>query len=344
MRFHLDYALHREDLRELGDGFAMRRAWAGINGKLYSDWNYQFLFSLGESGQVSPIALYLRYTGWNIGHVTIGHMKQPYGLEWLMSSNNLPMIERALPISTLSNAFNLGLTFSIHRDMWSLSLTGFGPGAGAATRTSDGDEGLGIGGRFTTTPVRTDNSLIHFGIAAHREGPADKTSRTIHFSTRPESSPSTIRLVETDQITEVNHINRLGFETTLLRGPLSLQTEWMYTGAERGSDLADVDFSGWYVTGSYFLTGESRSYRNGVFGGIAPKGIYGAFELTARYSTINLNDGTITGGEQSNVTIGFNWYANNRVRFMFNYINVTSEREGISDNPHIFLARTQMAI
>ena len=81
---------------------------------------------------------------------------------------------------------------------------------------------------------------------------------------------------------------------------------------------------------SYFLTGESRPYNRiyRYFGRLKPKTSYfsggrGAWELTARYSSVELNDiGTgILGGEAESTTLGVNWYMDSRTRLMLNWIN-----------------------
>lgn len=117
-------------------------------------------------------------------------------------------------------------------------------------------------------------------------------------------------------------------------------------------------FSAWYVQGSWIITGESKTYNpgNGTFVLPRPahpfslsKGDWGAWEIAARYSDTNLNDnaddptsiitgwtaaGTKTyslvnavrGGEQKNVTLGINWYPNNAIHFMLDYMWIDVNR------------------
>ena len=56
------------------------------------------------------------------------------------------------------------------------------------------------------------------------------------------------------------------------------------------------------------LTGETRGYKNGIFGTVKPArpvgdGGWGAVQATLRYDYLDLNDRTITGGTQ-NALIG----------------------------------------
>ena len=103
------------------------------------------------------------------------------------------------------------------------------------------------------------------------------------------------------------------------------------------------------------LTGEKRSYSSsrGAFGTVRPakpldfdEGGWGAFELVARYSTVDLDDRNINGGEQDIITAGLNWYMNNNFRLMFNYQYVDVDRRNaggvaIGQNYHAVSMRAQ---
>ena len=340
-RVHVDFAAHDEDNSNLGDGFRARRARIGLSGKVDDDWSFQIEYDFAENGS-SANDVYLRYTGLENGNITIGHFKVPFGLEELTSSNNITLIERSLPTTTFAQSRRMGVGYSTSGDKWTAAVMGFGQSQGSGVRSTTGDEGLGIGGRVTFTPVNSDNNLMHLGIAASTESPADKDVSTVRFRTRPESRPTNVRLIDTGNISDASSIDQVGLEAAWKSGPFSVQSEWISASVSR-SGQPSVDFDGWYVSGSWVLTGESRGYRGGVFRGISPQNPGGAWELTARYSSVDLDDGPVAGGDEQNLILGVNWYANNRVRFMLNYINVSSERQGVSDDPNILLARAQVA-
>lgn len=341
-RVHVDYAIHDEDSSALGDGFRARRARMGLSGKIDDDWSFKIEYDFAESGS-SAKDVYLRYTGLEAGNITVGHFKVPFGLEELTSSNSITLIERSLPTGAFARSRRMGVGYSTGGDNWSFGAMGFGQGQGSGVRSSTADEGLGIGGRLTFTPVQSDRNLFHLGVAASTESAADTDVDQARFRSRPESRPTNVRLVDTGTIEEVSRIGILGLEAAWQSGPLSAQSEWMRTSVSRKAGAPGVDFDGWYVSGSWVLTGESRGYRGGVFRGVTPESPGGAWELTARYSSLDLDDGPVAGGEEQNWTVGVNWYANSKVRFMANYIDVESERRGVADNPGIFLMRAQVS-
>ena len=70
-------------------------------------------------------------------------------------------------------------------------------------------------------------------------------------------------------------------------------------------------FNGFYVTGSYVLTGESRPYDRKVAYArrIIPKSRWGALEVVGRYSHVDLDDKLVKGGTLNKLYFGMNWWA-----------------------------------
>jgi phosphate-selective porin OprO/OprP len=161
---------------------------------------------------------------------------------------------------------------------------------------------------------------------------------------------NTSRLVDTGPITGGSN-SVIGTELWYNLGPFNVMAEYAFAtlyGAgvpvtERGRTrtvTGDRNFNGGYVTVSYFLTGESQAYDH-TFGRRAFTYIkrpftnawikrdengglttgWGAWELAARYSYLNLNDGPIQGGVMNGVTLGVNWYLNTNFKLQFEWVH-----------------------
>ena len=99
------------------------------------------------------------------------------------------------------------------------------------------------------------------------------------------------------------------------------------------ASCSDIDFDGYYVQATYTLTGETRGYKTqgAYFDKLKPSSPFGAWEVVARYEDVEVdNDNIGNGGLLANRSdtydaekwlIGLNWYVNNNVRFMLNYID-----------------------
>ena len=133
--------------------------------------------------------------------------------------------------------------------------------------------------------------------------------------------------------------------------------------SRRDSSLTNPNFDGWYAQASWVLTGESKPWKpeRGAYGSPSPadefsfdKFGWGAWELAARYSVLNLNfdaglpgiaaplDG-IRGGDQKIWTAGLNWYPNNAIRFMLDYQHTDVSRLSSSGRTPDGAARRRVA-
>jgi len=151
-----------------------------------------------------------------------------------------------------------------------------------------------------------------------------------------------VREVSTGSINADSNL-RTVVEAAYTYGPFSLQSEYYYVGIDRNSTtLPDLDFSGYYVEGSWFLTDDMRHYSGGKgsYGKIKPgsivgKGGIGAWQLAMRFSSVDLNDGDITGGDAQNFSLGLNWFATNNIRMSANYVKALDVQGGVGDGDEL---------
>ena len=246
-----------------------------------------------------------------------------------------------MPVDIFSPGRALGLGIDEHGKSWGLSGGLFADAVGDDPK-DEGNEGWGIALRGTWALLRGDRRSLHLGAAGERREP--DSSGEVRYRAGPESHLTSVYLVNTGKIDAVDNTLTMGLEAALVEGPFSLQGEYIQARVQRDGGMPELNFDGWYIFGSWLLTGESRPYSvsDGAFDRIIPRGEGGAWELALRYSTIDLNDRDILGGEANSTTLGLNWYVNPRIRFMTNYIRVESEREGVSDDPDIFQLRSQL--
>ena len=336
----IDAAVYDEDKNKLGDGTELRRARLEAKGKLYHDC---IDFARGE---VDVRNAYIGYKGWSPADLRFGQFQVPFSLEELTSSNSITFMERGLP-NLFVPGYKIGIGARRHWNDMTIAGGLFGEDFRQDT-DDEGDEGWGIAGRLTYAPIAEDERALHFGVAAELRK-ADQ-EKEIRFRTRPESHITDVRYVDTGRIEDVDQTVKYGLEAALVAGPFSLQSEYIATDVDRIGGSQSLGFHGWYGYGSWFLTGESRNYkpRSGAFGRVTPRNRYGAWELAARYSLVDLTDKTVTGGEENNLTLGLNWYINRNLRAMANYVfidndllaDANGERLG-DDDPRAFQVRLQ---
>ncbi|MFC1824023.1 OprO/OprP family phosphate-selective porin [Thermodesulfobacteriota bacterium] len=298
-----------------------------------------------------------------IGFLTLGHMKEPFSLEAWAGLKAVTFMERALPVNAFAPGRNFGIRY--YRSTLDQLLTwGVGAYLNTGSFGSVGDtrnqlseaNGWNLTGRITYRAQYEDEGrrLMHLGFSyTHRfRNESDPDFRVVS-RVRPETRLSDDRLVDTGEFL-TDGAGVFNPELAYVKGPISFQGEYFHVFNDSEPEN-DPTFWGFYLYGSYFLTGEHRHYgrRAGTFFRLQPnqdfhfrQGGWGAWELATRFSLIDLNDEGIRGGKEANFTAGLNWYLNLKMRFMLNYIRAkvknraTSPSVGSGD-AHIFQARFQ---
>jgi len=327
------------------DGNEFRRARVYMSGHFHKWLIFKTQYDF-EDGEADFKDVYAGIQGLPyVGTFRAGQFKEPFGLEQLTSSNDITFMERSVADS-FTPMRNTG--FMVNDCVWEERVT-WAVGMFRDTDAfgdSKGDGEYNFTGRITCLPVYADKGeiLVHAGVAASIRSPNDDTvryedNREVHLA--PTAA-------DTGDITDVDDVFLLGLELAAVWGSLSVQGEYNMSRVD-GPSGVDPDFSAWYVMASWIVTGEQRKYKTnaGVFGNPKPasnfdpeKGTWGALELVARYSTLDLTDDTITGGGIDSLSGGLNWYLNPNARLMFNYVHADYD-EGISGDSDAFQMRFQ---
>lgn len=327
------------------DGTEVRRARLEISGTIYRrmDFKAQFDFAGGEVS-VKDLYASLIMVPW-VGMIRVGHFKEPFSLEELTSSKYITFMERSLPAEAFAPSRNSGLMLANHlledRMTWAAGI--FSEVGDDAKSNEDGN--VAFTARMTGLPFRMDAfTLVHLGLAYSYRNAPDETGR---FQSRPESHLQN-RFVDTGPF-GVDAVNLIGTEAAAVMGPFSVQGEYQQVRVDSLTGN-DPDFYGYYVFGSVFLTGENRPYDEdeGTFGRVRPRRNFlaktagpGAWELTVRYSSLDLSDASISGGKLDDITVGVNWYLNPNTRVMLNYVRADLDQT-VSGTADILQTRFQV--
>ena len=342
--------------RDFSDGFYFRRARFGVEGTIARDFNYRLLLELGGSGTEGPTRIndaWIAYNGFAPFSFQLGAFSPPANMDDGTSPEDLLFLERAAS-SELSRSLGgadgrigLGVKASGPRWMSALTLT---------TRTvSDAevfDTQFSAVARTGFLAATSDDYNLHLGASGtYVFSPADQGSGTtprhpIRFRDRPEIRVDSVRLIDTGSI-DAENASVYALEVGGNWKSLYVQGEhfWYDVARRTPGALGDPDFAGYYLQGSWIFTGERRRYNaaTGSFQNPRPmvpfssNGGFGAFELGARYSNMNLNfaegiegtaaaAGSVRGGEQDVWTLGLNWYPNPNIKVMLDYLLIDVDR------------------
>jgi phosphate-selective porin OprO/OprP len=279
---------------------------------------------------------------------TAGQQTEPFSLENDTSGLATTFMERALP-NALTPGNTVGLSISTTLGLWYLDTGIFGKDLAGSRDVSN--QGLGWSGRAAFVPKADGEKVSHLGASLSWRGLFDLIEdNTTFIRSRPEVGLTDVRFVDTGDLPGINHISRFGLEAAFQAGPVSLQAEYIRTFLSRENAYGDDAFDGWYAYASWFPLGGSRKYAPARALFVYPeiRSAWGIWEVAVRYSMLNLNDGSVRGGMEQNVTFGLNWYLTPKLRIMANYVLVFNDQDADgngtligNDNPQVFQMRLQ---
>lgn len=365
-----DYAVSplRTD-NDLASGTNFRRARLGFDGTAFKNWNYALWAEFGGSGGEAAglNQAWLEYAGFRpFGQdvdfrIRGGAWATPAGLEDATSNTEELFLERAavaeLVRGLAAGDGRAGVGVFVAGQRWYGSAVYTGKVVGVP-QAPEYDQQSGYILRAAVNPLHGQDYDVHLGgsvqgiISAADTAAGPARVRQIRLRERPELRVDGTRLVDTGALNAAGETS-YGVEAGASYRNFYAAGEWYRIDVNRSSvsptvgSPFDPSFSGWYVQGAYTLTGERHVWSpvGGGFRGVRPdrplgggeSGGWGAWELAARYSVLDLNDhagaagqaapaGGIRGGEQKITTVGLNWYPNSVLRFLLDYQWGTVER------------------
>lgn len=307
------------------DGHEFRRIRLLAQGTIFQSVEYRSQIDVA-GGAANVRDMYVGVRGLPaLGVLRVGDQYEPFGLEELTSDAMITFVERSL-VSSFAPSRNVGWraqnAIAGGRGIWSAGIfrdsdnTGRSVGSGEYAATA----------RLCGTPVygREGADLLHLGAAVSRRvAPGDM----LQYRARPEVNLLAGYLVDTGAFS-AESVTLVGVEGAWMRDRISVQGEAvqaMVTSAANG----DPAFTAFYVQGTLFLTPDRRAYKtaDGVFGRIKPSSNFtpdggtGAWELAVRFSSLDLNDGPIAGGQITVLNVGLNGYLNPNTRWTWNVVH-----------------------
>lgn len=372
--------------RLLKDGTLFRRARIGIDGTAFGDWDYRLLFDFAGSGVENAGQLYegwAQYSGLKPWRFRVGAWPQPIGLEDQMSTNAQLFLERPGIADVARNLAagdtRIGAGAFGYDNYWFVSadVTGRTIGVvntGTIITSTPGNVGtpqtfgdqVGFVGRAVFTPFHGQDWRVNLGAhGSYVDRPGDTggpaTTGLIPASAfglrvrdTPELRVDGTQFIDTGTI-PAHNASTIGGEFAAQKGPWFAEAEYESVHIDRADGVASPTFTGWYVEGSWLITGETRAYNpsSAAFDGPVVKepfslknGGWGAWELAVRYSDANLNynagtfgsaplASSVRGGDQKVWAVGLNWYPNQVFHVMLDFDHVEIDR--LSPNAAIYL-------
>ncbi|MDR0780660.1 MAG: hypothetical protein LBF16_08195, partial [Pseudomonadales bacterium] len=184
--------------------------------------------------------------------------------------------------------------------------------------------------RAVYTPLLAANQVLHLGLrGSYRSIRPGTPELVIRDKTADFSGLS---IVNTGVMANAQSATLAGPEFGLALGSVFVAGE--YTDAKIDRAFApNVAFGAWHIGATWALTGESYAARyalgEGKFKNIRPArnfdlntGAPGAWEIGARFASIDLNDGSFIGGQEDVGSLALNWYLNRNVRLMFDWTRI----------------------
>lgn len=338
---HLDAGTTFGHDRSGGPGAGVQPRRMRLGGQAELQGNLEFVAVAdfgGPPGDVRarPYQVSLAYSGLGPFTLTGGLFKQQFALEEMQSDATILFLERAaivsVAIGVAAGSERLGLQLRTGGERWiaAAALTGGGVGPG----TDSGQRGAAA--RVAGLPVQAGDLVLHLGLsgAVSWQPPRRDGQAEVALSARPE-----LAIDEWNNPLGTGGLAARRARTGGVEAGLGWRRFWSQAEAYRievdraGQRGGTLRFDGWYAQAAYTVLGVPRRWNEGAGAwgpptpdgdGLDPSaGRWGAVELGARISELDLSDQDVRGGRQRVWTVGGSWWPAKPLRLTLQYQHAT---------------------
>lgn len=326
----------------------------GVEGTVGKYVEYEASFDLDDE-EAPWRDLYLNYSQFNEAQFQYGKFKLPFGLDENTSATNLDFIYRSLAASTLAPGRDVG--FMAHgrvlKGIFRYQIGLFD------------HDGRNAKPKSTSSRVFGDRTrVMRFSVDPFRESKSHLADLTVGVAVASTDVPEGYSGVRGHTVFGQKFFGsdylvngkreRMGYEVRWRPGPASFQAEYITMTEERNGvsvtdgNLTPIRATGWYVSGTYAVTGDRKS--DGLDATKRPvhKGGPGAIELAFRLEKLafdseatgdlpstSIRSTMIIGNADKVTTFGVNWYANRWLKVQFNFIREELQDTSLGPAPSL---------
>ena len=366
--------LDANGFHDADDTSLLRRVRPTIEGKVGGKYGFRFTPEFA-GGSASAVDAYVEANLSPALKIRAGKQKSIVGLERLQGGGDIKFVERSYVTNAILPNRDLGVTVSgdvlSNKLNYGVGIVnGVADGGNISTGTEYNGEREYTARIFATPFIDSDSALAGLGFGLGGTWTDFTGERNLNYTDTSAADATRNGLpsyVTDGQQTFFRYSSatvadgkriRLSPQANYYNGPFGLITEYARVkqdvsltggGSPAGGGLGSntsftpgtkksLDHDAWQVAVSYLLTGEDASFK-----GVKPKtdfdldkGGWGAWELVARYSEINLDEDTFknpagnafTGAyadlsasakSAKSWTAGVNWYLNTNAKIALNY-------------------------
>jgi len=332
-------------ISELSSGNNLRWARLYLSGKILTDLKYSFGYDFQPKNANRLTDAYIAYKGWRNMSLLAGQFTPNVSISSWTDDTDREFFEIPLSTFLFTPDYGRGLAYDINNSQLALHTSIWLPGV---EQDFSGKTPLAAAARFIYSPIHKQTRALSLGAAVWCSQ-TDGTSSASYVAPPELVTRNKNIILNSGLIPNVKNMTSGIMEASYVHGPWSVQSEYTYSLLWRNDKNSEnLRFNGCYAAFGYFFTGESMNYSfpSGGFDDLdcINNRRLGAWQIIARVSYANLNDKDISGGKETNATLGLNWHINQYLVFKTSYIRVATSlpNTGAHTNANIYALRAQV--